>query len=96
MLLVIIKGSSVPLVGTAPTNSIAFQVVRALRFIQKGSETYVDKWQAVSIPRGTLQVCQLLFAGSSFLSFPRDIILNYFMVLSLECSVCYIAVNNID
>jgi len=49
--------------GPGPTNSIAFQVVRALRFVQKGSETYVNKWQAVSIPRGTLQVCQLLFAG---------------------------------
>ncbi|PNY07685.1 protease Do-like 7-like protein [Trifolium pratense] len=32
------------------------RVVRALRFLQKGSETYVDIWMPVSIPRGTLQV----------------------------------------
>jgi len=98
MLLVIIKKFSSSCQDPGLTNSIAFQVVRALRFLQKGSETYVDKWQAVSIPRGTLQVCQLLFAGSSFcvFFFSRDIILNYFMVLNLECFVCCIAVNNID
>ncbi|XP_052729611.1 protease Do-like 7 isoform X1 [Vigna angularis] len=47
--------------GSKSSSASAFflpleRVVRALRFIQKGSETYVDKWQAVSIPRGTLQV----------------------------------------
>ncbi|KAK7379256.1 hypothetical protein VNO80_04711 [Phaseolus coccineus] len=47
--------------GSKSSSASAFflpleRVVRALRFLQKGSETYVDKWQAVSIPRGTLQV----------------------------------------
>ncbi|KAL5076869.1 hypothetical protein RYX36_015853 [Vicia faba] len=47
--------------GSKTTSASAFflpleRVVRALRFLQKGSETYVDKWMAVSIPRGTLQV----------------------------------------
>ncbi|KAJ0043732.1 hypothetical protein Pint_18628 [Pistacia integerrima] len=32
------------------------QVVRALRFLQKGRDSYINKWEAVSIPRGTLQV----------------------------------------
>ncbi|KAB1211283.1 Protease Do-like 7 [Morella rubra] len=32
------------------------QVVRALKFVQKGSDSYANKWEAVSIPRGTLQV----------------------------------------
>ncbi|PNY13528.1 protease Do-like 7-like protein [Trifolium pratense] len=32
------------------------RVVRALRFLQKGRKTYVNKWKPVSIPRGTLQV----------------------------------------
>ncbi|XP_057752867.1 protease Do-like 7 isoform X1 [Arachis stenosperma] len=46
--------------GSKSSSASAFflpleRVVRALRFIQKGSETYVDKWKAVSIPRGTLQ-----------------------------------------
>ncbi|CAJ2640797.1 protease Do-like 7 isoform X2 [Trifolium pratense] len=47
--------------GSKTTSASAFflpleRVVRALRFLQKGSETYVDKWMPVSIPRGTLQV----------------------------------------
>ncbi|KAK7285241.1 hypothetical protein RJT34_20005 [Clitoria ternatea] len=47
--------------GSKSSSASAFflpleRVVRALRFLQKGSETYVDKWKAVSIPRGTLQV----------------------------------------
>ncbi|KAI9120422.1 hypothetical protein K1719_007455 [Acacia pycnantha] len=32
------------------------RVVRALRFLQKGSDANLGKWKAVSIPRGTLQV----------------------------------------
>ncbi|XP_044505268.1 protease Do-like 7 isoform X2 [Mangifera indica] len=32
------------------------QVVRALRFLQKGRDSYINKWEAVFIPRGTLQV----------------------------------------
>ncbi|XP_027334945.1 protease Do-like 7 isoform X4 [Abrus precatorius] len=47
--------------GSKSSSASAFflpleRVVRALRFLQKGTETYVDKWKAVSIPRGTLQV----------------------------------------
>ncbi|KAK2387838.1 protease Do [Trifolium repens] len=47
--------------GSKTTSASAFflpleRVVRALRYLQKGSETYVDKWMPVSIPRGTLQV----------------------------------------
>ncbi|KAG4923412.1 hypothetical protein JHK87_048952 [Glycine soja] len=47
--------------GSKSSSASAFflpleRVVRALRFLQKGSETYVDKWKAVSIPRGTLQM----------------------------------------
>lgn len=33
------------------------QVVRALNYLQKGRDSFVNKWEAVSIPRGTLQVC---------------------------------------
>lgn len=33
------------------------QVVRALTFLQKGRDSYDHNWEAVSIPRGTLQVC---------------------------------------
>ncbi|KAJ4830022.1 hypothetical protein Tsubulata_001862 [Turnera subulata] len=32
------------------------RVVRALQYLQKGRDSYKDEWQAVSIPRGTLQV----------------------------------------
>ncbi|KAH1226498.1 Protease Do-like 7 [Glycine max] len=43
--------------GSKSSSASAFflpleRVVRALRFLQKESETYVDKWKAVSIPRG--------------------------------------------
>ncbi|RDX89231.1 Protease Do-like 7, partial [Mucuna pruriens] len=46
--------------GSKSSSASAFflpleRVVRALRFLQKGSETHVDKWKAVSIPRGMLQ-----------------------------------------
>lgn len=34
-----------------------FQVVRALQFLQKGKDSSTSNWEAVSIPRGTLQVC---------------------------------------
>ncbi|TKY56733.1 Protease Do 7 [Spatholobus suberectus] len=47
--------------GSKSSSASAFflpleRVVRALSFIQKGSETYESKWKTVSIPRGTLQV----------------------------------------
>ncbi|XP_061370222.1 protease Do-like 7 isoform X2 [Gastrolobium bilobum] len=47
--------------GSKSSSASAFflpleRVVRALRFLQMDSETYVDKWKAVSITRGTLQV----------------------------------------
>ncbi|KAJ7964515.1 protease Do-like 7 [Quillaja saponaria] len=47
--------------GSKSSSASAFflpleRVVRALKFLQKGSDAYVNKWQAVSIPRGTLQV----------------------------------------
>ncbi|KAE9598793.1 putative htrA2 peptidase [Lupinus albus] len=47
--------------GSKTSSASAFflpleRVVRALKFLQEGSETYVEKWKAVSIPRGTLQV----------------------------------------
>ncbi|XP_044468073.1 protease Do-like 7 [Mangifera indica] len=32
------------------------RVVRALKFLQKARDSYINKWEAVSIPRGTLQV----------------------------------------
>ncbi|XP_004503142.1 protease Do-like 7 isoform X2 [Cicer arietinum] len=56
------EGKAVALnAGSKSSSASAFflpleRVVRALRFLQTGSETYVDKWKAVSIPRGTLQV----------------------------------------
>ncbi|PPE02068.1 hypothetical protein GOBAR_DD00939 [Gossypium barbadense] len=31
------------------------KVVRALKFLQKGGDSYMSKWEAISIPRGTLQ-----------------------------------------
>lgn len=36
---------------------LGLQVVRALNFLQKGRDSFSKKWEAVSIPRGTLQVC---------------------------------------
>lgn len=33
------------------------QVVRALNFLQCVGDAFKSKWEAVSIPRGTLQVC---------------------------------------
>ncbi|KAI4307631.1 hypothetical protein L6164_030799 [Bauhinia variegata] len=47
--------------GSKSSSASAFflpleRVVRALRFLQNGCDTYVDKWKAVSIPRGTFQV----------------------------------------
>lgn len=37
-------------------SAINLQVVRALEFLQKGRDFSCNKWEAVSIPRGTLQV----------------------------------------
>lgn len=43
------------------------QVVRALKFLQKGRDSFVNKWEAVSIPRGTLQVCVgIILKGNHF------------------------------
>ncbi|KAF3445243.1 hypothetical protein FNV43_RR14937 [Rhamnella rubrinervis] len=47
--------------GSKSSSASAFflpleRVVRALKFLQKGTNSYVNKWEAVSIPRGTLQV----------------------------------------
>ncbi|KAA8547739.1 hypothetical protein F0562_004168 [Nyssa sinensis] len=47
--------------GSKSSSASAFflpleRVVRALRFLQKGRDSYTDKWEAVAIPRGTLQV----------------------------------------
>ncbi|KHF98377.1 Protease Do-like 7 [Gossypium arboreum] len=46
--------------GGKTTTASAFflpleRVVRALKFFQKGGESYTSKWEVVSIPRGTLQ-----------------------------------------
>ncbi|KAL5811752.1 hypothetical protein ACOSQ3_026702 [Xanthoceras sorbifolium] len=46
--------------GSKSSSASAFflpleRVVRALRFLQKGRDTYAHKWEVVSIPRGTLQ-----------------------------------------
>ncbi|XWS30802.1 hypothetical protein CRYUN_Cryun23aG0021300 [Craigia yunnanensis] len=46
--------------GSKSSSSSAFflpleRVVRALKFLQKGGDSYMSKWEAVSIPRGTLQ-----------------------------------------
>ncbi|XVF20639.1 hypothetical protein REPUB_Repub12eG0018500 [Reevesia pubescens] len=46
--------------GSKSSSASAFflpleRVVRALKFLQKGGDTYISKWEAVSIPRGTLQ-----------------------------------------
>jgi len=35
---------------------VTLQVVRALSFLQKGRDSSQDKWEAVTILRGTLQV----------------------------------------
>ncbi|KAL6286774.1 hypothetical protein ACE6H2_011164 [Prunus campanulata] len=47
--------------GSKSSSASAFflpleRVVRALKFLQKGRDSFVNKWEAVSIPRGTLQV----------------------------------------
>ncbi|CAN1228024.1 Protease Do-like 7 [Linum perenne] len=47
--------------GSKSSSASAFflpleRVVRALKLLQKGRDTYANKWEAVSIPRGTLQV----------------------------------------
>ncbi|KAK4772827.1 hypothetical protein SAY87_027846 [Trapa incisa] len=47
--------------GSKSSSASAFflpleRVVRALKFLQEGRSSYQDKWEAVSIPRGTLQV----------------------------------------
>ncbi|XAR71408.1 HtrA2 peptidase [Bertholletia excelsa] len=47
--------------GGKSTSASAFflpleRVVRALKFLQKGRDSFSDKWEAVTIPRGTLQV----------------------------------------
>nr|KAJ0213953.1 hypothetical protein LSAT_V11C400187640 [Lactuca sativa] len=46
--------------GSKSSSALAFflpleQVVRALNFLQKGKYSFQDKWEAVTIPRGTLQ-----------------------------------------
>ncbi|XP_022998710.1 protease Do-like 7 [Cucurbita maxima] len=46
--------------GSKSSSASAFflpleRVVRALTFLQKGRDSYDNKWEAVSIPRGTLQ-----------------------------------------
>ncbi|XP_057491600.1 protease Do-like 7 isoform X1 [Actinidia eriantha] len=56
------KGRAVALnAGGKSSSASAFflpleRVVRALKFLQKGRDSFKDKWKAVSIPRGTLQV----------------------------------------
>ncbi|CDP02710.1 unnamed protein product [Coffea canephora] len=47
--------------GSKSSSASAFffpleRVVRALKFLQKGRDSFSEKWEAVSIPRGTLQV----------------------------------------
>ncbi|XP_015880222.2 protease Do-like 7 isoform X1 [Ziziphus jujuba] len=47
--------------GSKSSSASAFflpleRVVRALKFVQEGRDSFVNKWEAVSIPRGTLQV----------------------------------------
>ncbi|XP_010062238.1 protease Do-like 7 isoform X3 [Eucalyptus grandis] len=47
--------------GSKTSSASAFflpleRVVRALKFLQKGRDSHGNKWEAVSIPRGTLQV----------------------------------------
>uniref|UniRef100_A0A5B6ZRJ1 Putative protease Do-like 7 isoform X1 n=1 Tax=Davidia involucrata TaxID=16924 RepID=A0A5B6ZRJ1_DAVIN len=47
--------------GSKSSSASAFflpleRVVRALKFLQKGRDSYRDKWEAVTIPCGTLQV----------------------------------------
>ncbi|XAR51472.1 HtrA2 peptidase [Bertholletia excelsa] len=47
--------------GSKSSSASAFflpleRVVRALKFLQKGGESFRDKWETVPIPRGTLQV----------------------------------------
>ncbi|CAB4273736.1 unnamed protein product [Prunus armeniaca] len=47
--------------GSKSSSASAFflpleRVVRALKFLQKGRDSFVNKWEAVSIPRGTLQL----------------------------------------
>ncbi|PPS11100.1 hypothetical protein GOBAR_AA09549 [Gossypium barbadense] len=46
--------------GSKSSSASAFflpleRVVRALKFLQKGGDLYMSKWEAISIPRGTLQ-----------------------------------------
>ncbi|KAJ8761730.1 hypothetical protein K2173_004539 [Erythroxylum novogranatense] len=47
--------------GSKTSSASAFflpleRVIRALRFLQKGNDSYSKNWAAVSVPRGTLQV----------------------------------------
>ncbi|KAJ6368114.1 hypothetical protein OIU78_000647 [Salix suchowensis] len=56
------KGRAVALnAGSSSSSSSAFylpleRVVRALRLLQKCRDTHANKWETVSVPRGTLQV----------------------------------------
>ncbi|KAL4577571.1 hypothetical protein LXL04_013680 [Taraxacum kok-saghyz] len=55
------QGQAVALnAGSKSSSASAFflpleRVVRALNFLQKGRDSFQDKWEAVTIPRGTLQ-----------------------------------------
>ncbi|CAK9150637.1 unnamed protein product [Ilex paraguariensis] len=47
--------------GSKSSSASAFflpleRVVRALKFLQKGRDSFTNRWEAVTIPRGTLQV----------------------------------------
>lgn len=48
------------LIGSFHHKLCLVQVVRALQFLQKGRDSFSDKWEALTIPRGTLQVCEFL------------------------------------
>lgn len=59
------------------------QVVRALKFLQNGRDSFVKKWEAVSILRGTLQVW-IVF------EFPLSMVLFFFLFPFSFCSIVYL------
>lgn len=56
------KGRAVALnAGSKSSSASAFflpldRIVRALEFLQRGKDSFITKWEAVTIPRGTLQM----------------------------------------
>ncbi|XVF31698.1 hypothetical protein REPUB_Repub17cG0014300 [Reevesia pubescens] len=87
--------------GSKSSSASAFflpleRVVRALKFLQKGGDSYMSKWEAVSIPRGTLQVQDLhLITPAHFLEVSGAVIhpLSYQQARNFrfQCGLVYVS-----